>query len=172
MLQQAERPDHRKPVYRIMSHITALLRNGSRVEISTAEHSWHADEPMADGGTGAGPTPYEMLLGSLAACTTITLHMYTRHKGIPVAWIKAEYEFDRIYAEDCQECEGDETGLIERVQAHVTIGGTFDEAQRIRLAQLVSRCPVHKTLSHGMKILDHVAFAAVDGSAAEIPAGG
>lgn len=142
-----------------MAHITAFLRQGYRVEISTPEHRWFADEPPDEGGTGAGPTPYELLLGGLAACTAITLRLYTRNKGIPMEWIRATYEFDRIYARDCEECESDEKGLIERVDARVTIGGTFDEAQRIRLAQIVSRCPVHKTLANGMKILDHVTFA-------------
>jgi putative redox protein len=155
-----------------MARITAFLHGGSRVEISTLQHRWYADEIPEDNGTGSAPSPYETLLGSLAACTAITLHLYTRHKGIPMEWIRAEYEFDRIYAEDCQECDSDLTGLIERVRSNVTIGGTFDEAQRIRLAQLVTRCPVHKTLTQGMKILDHVTFAAAEDVAGSVTTAG
>lgn len=50
----------------------------------------------------------------------------------------------------------------------MTLGGTFDDAQRRRLEQIVSRCPVHKTLVHGMKIFDTVEFA--DAIAGEAPA--
>jgi putative redox protein len=141
-----------------MTNITATLKNGTRVEVTNYRHTWYADEPLNQHGTDTGPTPYEMLLGSLAACTVITLQHYARHKGILLDSIRADYEFDRIHAEDCDECEETEKGLIERVRTHVTIAGEFDEAQRIRLEQIVARCPVHKTLTHGMKILDHVTF--------------
>ena len=55
-----------------MSIVSAYLDSGTRVTISTERHSWFGDEPLADGGSDEGPTPYEMLLGSLAACTAIT----------------------------------------------------------------------------------------------------
>jgi putative redox protein len=99
-----------------------------------------------------------MLLGSLAACTALTLRLYANHKGITLDRIQAEYEFDRIHAEDCEECESIDSGLIDRVRAHVTLGGSFTEAQRARLTQIVGRCPVHKTLTHGMSIIDRVTF--------------
>jgi putative redox protein len=88
----------------------------------------------------------------------MTLMYYTRHKGIPLDSVRAEYTFDRIHADDCEACEEPDKGMIERVQAHVIMTGDFDEAQRIRLKQIASRCPVHKTLTHGMKILDRVTF--------------
>ena len=34
------------------------------------QHSWTSDEPAAYGGTGRGPTPYDLLLMSLGACCT------------------------------------------------------------------------------------------------------
>jgi putative redox protein len=142
-----------------MGRITAFLAAGTRVEISNERHRWFADEPVEAGGTDAGPTPYDLLLGALAACTTLTLSYYTAHKGIPIAWVKAEYDFDRVHALDCEQCEEADEGMIERVTAHVTIGGNFSEAQQHRLRQIVSRCPVHKSLTHGIRIFDNVAFA-------------
>jgi len=142
-----------------MGRITAFLTEGSRVEISNERHRWYADEPAESGGTDAGPTPYDMLLGALAACTSLTVSYYARHKGIAVEWVRAEYTFDRIHAEDCAQCEQDDVGLIEQVSAYVTIGGEFTEGEQQRLRQIVSRCPVHKTLTHGMHIVDSVAFS-------------
>lgn len=141
-----------------MAQLTAYLQQGTRVTISTERHTWYADEPGDIGGTDQGPTPYEMLIGGLAACTTLTIHLYAEHKGIALDWVRADYEFDRVHARDCEECEQEDTGMIERVRAHVTLGGTFSEAERQRLEQIVERCPVHKTLTHGIRIFDHVAF--------------
>jgi len=140
-----------------MAHITARLGDGVRVEIKTDRHTWYADEPVASGGTDTGPSPYEMLLGSLAACTVVTLRLYTEHKGIKVDWVTAEYQYGRISFGDEDE-EKPRRDMRERITAHVTIGGLFDDAQRKRLEQIVGRCPVHRTLSAGIEIVDHVTF--------------
>ena len=45
--------------------ITASIGpSGFRTEISAGPHRFHADEPVPLGGTGTGPTPYELLLGA------------------------------------------------------------------------------------------------------------
>ena len=38
-------------------------------------HVWRADEPADLGGANVGPAPDRLMLGSLAACTAITLKM-------------------------------------------------------------------------------------------------
>ena len=42
---------------------------------------------------------------------------------------------------------------------NVEIAGDLDEAQRKRLAQVATRCPVHKTLQNGVVFSDNVRFA-------------
>jgi putative redox protein len=141
-----------------MVTIRATLAEGTAVQITNGRHEWRGDEPPSAGGTDTGPTPYELLLGSLAACTVITLVLYTRHKGIDISSISASYEFDRIHAKDCEDCEDDQKGFIDRITSNVEIGGQFDDAQRQRLTQIVSRCPVHKTLEKPVKMYDDVRF--------------
>lgn len=141
-----------------MAKVTVALIEGTRVEITARDHTWIADEPVKIGGTDKGPNPYEMLLGSLGACTAITLSLYARHKGIPLESVEVEYEFSREHAEDCKECGSEDKGLLDIVRSKATIWGTFDEATRERLAQIVSRCPVHKTLEKNVKVFDSVEF--------------
>jgi len=142
-----------------MATVTAQLRSGMKTTLSARQFTWSADEPPAGGGTDGGPTPYEILLGGLAACTAITLRWYADRKELPLAGVDVALELDRVHAEDCAECDGEGRGLIERIRSEVTIFGSFDEAQRARLAQIVERCPVHKTLTRGVQIFDTVAFA-------------
>jgi putative redox protein len=142
-----------------MAWITAELVSGTLVTLSNGRHTWRADEPPEAGGDDMGPTPYEMLVGSLAACTLITLALYCRHKRIPLKSVSATYEHGRVHAEDCRSCEEPREGRIDQITSRVRIGGTFDEAQRTRLTQIVSRCPVHKTLSYPIDMIDEVEFA-------------
>ncbi|UCF41295.1 MAG: OsmC family protein [Gemmatimonadota bacterium] len=141
-----------------MTRIIAELTSGTEVTISNGRHSWRADEPPQAGGNDTGPTPYELLVGALAGCTLVTLALYCRHKQIPLKAVTATYEHGRVHADDCQECENPKKGLIDRITSQVRIAGDFDEAQRRRLAQIVERCPVHKTLANGVTMVDATEF--------------
>ncbi len=139
-----------------MPTITADLTNGFEVDITNGRHTWRADEPPDLGGADTGPNPYELLLGSLAACTTITLSMYASRKGIPVTSISAQYSYEKVHADDCAFCEDDDQGFIDTVSSEIFIEGDFDEAQRQRLAEVAVRCPVHKTLERGIRFSEAV----------------
>lgn len=141
-----------------MATITADLTGGYAVELRAGDHLWHADEPVDLGGTDTGPSPYEMLVGALGACTCITVSMYCRRKGWDLHSISARYEIDKIHADDCESCEDEHEGLVDRIRCEVFIEGTFDAAQRERLATVVERCPVHKTLGNGVHFTDAVVF--------------
>lgn len=141
-----------------MTQVTAELTDGLRVNLSNGRHQWLADEPVDAGGTDAGPNPYELLLSSLAACTCLTIAMYCRHKGLKLRSVRATYDFDRVHARDCEDCDIPDKGFIEKVVSNVRLSGDFDDGQRKRLAQIARRCPVHKTLTHGVDIEDHASF--------------
>lgn len=142
----------------LMAEVTARLKAGTKVDLHTRHLSWTADEPPLVGGTDTGPTPYELLLGSLAACVAITLRLYANHKAIRLSTVDVVLELDRVHADDCEECDERHDGWIDRVQTRVALHGVFSDAEKKRLEQVASRCPVHKTLASGMQIVDSVTF--------------
>lgn len=138
-----------------MSTIEATWQSGFQVRVTADGHELLADEPVAVGGEDTGPTPYELLLGSLAACTVMTVAMYCQRKGWDLDGVSVRYTHTRVHAEDCAECE-DPGHKIDQVHSNVTISGDFDADQAERLKSIATRCPVHKTLEAGVAIHDDV----------------
>ncbi|MGB1256155.1 MAG: alpha/beta fold hydrolase [Thiolinea sp.] len=109
-------------------------------------HQWLADEPLSVGGSNKGPTPYDLLLMSLGACTSMTIRMYANHKKLPLEDVDVRLSHDRVHAEDCAECGEERSGKVERITRTITLKGDLTEAQRQRILQIADRCPVHRTL--------------------------
>jgi putative redox protein len=141
-----------------MTQISAKLTNGLAVEITSGRHTRTADEPASAGGSDTGPDPYELLLGSLAACTCITIAAYCRHKKLTLRSVSTTYDFERIHADDCEHCDEEDQGMIDHITSNVHVEGDFNDAQRARIAQVATRCPVHKTLENGIRIKDNACF--------------
>lgn len=141
-----------------MTTITADLTSGAAVELRNGRHVWHADEPLDVNGTDTGPTPYELLLGALGACTCITLSFYCQRKGWTLHAVSAQYTYDKIHADDCEHCDDDAYGFLHNVTAEIFIAGDFDDEQRARLTEITTKCPVHKTLAEGMVFNETVTF--------------
>lgn len=134
---------------------TVLLRSvGDRftTQVTTARHAIVADEPQPEG-DDLGPSPYELLLAALGACTSMTLQMYARRKGWPLAEVQVELSHDRSHAADCGGCE-DGAVALETVHRRIRLEGALTSDQRERLMQIAQRCPVHQTLSRGVRVLD------------------
>ena len=116
--------------------------------VMTDDHQWLADEPASLGGDNFGPDPYEMLLASLGACTSMTMRMYANRKEWPVEDIYVSLQHERRHGEDCQECfEDGRDGKMEVLHRSIRIeGDALTEEQRERLIEIADKCPVHRTL--------------------------
>jgi putative redox protein len=113
--------------------------------IETGRHRLGADEPRAAGGTDMGPSPYELLLAALGACTSMTVSMYARRKQWPLEGVTVELRHAKIHAQDCAECDTKE-GMLDRIERDITLTGSLSPEQRGRLLEIANRCPVHRTL--------------------------
>ena len=112
-------------------------RDGERFQhdVEIREHHLHADEPEDNGGEDTGPSPQELLAGSLASCTAITIEMYARRKG----WNIGDVTVDVNY-------EPAQRGSPTRFEMAVRLPKELPEEQRERLMQIAAKCPVHRTL--------------------------
>lgn len=119
--------------------------------VRSGRHRWLADEPRDFGGDDAGPSPYDLLLAGLGACTTMTLRMYATRKQLPLEHVRVSLRHDRIHAEDCSDCETTE-GRLDEIRRSLTLQGDLDDAQRLRLLEIAEMCPVHRTLAGEIKI--------------------
>ena len=116
---------------------------------SGPKHHTVADEPLAYGGTNKGMSPYGFLSAGLGACTSMTIRMYARRKGWPLAHVRVEVCHDKVHAQDA------ETGAKNRIDTfrrEIHLTGELDAEQRQRLLEIADRCPVHRTLESSSQI--------------------
>ena len=128
--------------------------------ITVGRHEVTADEPVPIG-EDSGPSPYDLLLASLGACTSMTIRMYADAKRWPLTHVSVSLRHSRMHAQDCSECET-KTGKLDRVERVVHLVGDLDTQQRQRLLEIADRCPVHRTLHSEMVV--HTTAADEDGA--------
>lgn len=125
--------------------VASLGESGFTTEIMAGRHGLVADESEDVGGSDFGPSPYELLNASLAACTAMTLQMYARRKKWDLQDVKVHLSFARSYKEDCEHCD-EKDRRLETFDREIVITGDLDQGQIDRLLEIADKCPIHRTL--------------------------
>ena len=123
--------------------------------LTAGRHAAVSDEPAESGGEDLGPSPYELLLWALGSCTAMTLLIYARRHEWPLEDVSVDLTHDRVHATDSEAAEGS-GAKVEVITRNISLRGALSNEQRDRLLEVAGRCPVHRTLSAGTKIVDTI----------------
>ena len=105
-----------------------------------------ADIAVAQGGLDLGPDPHELVAAGLAACTSMTLRLYANRKG---------WDISALHVEVFSHYDADQTPP-ERFERIITLDGNLNDEQRERLFEITDRCPIHKLLTAGARVVTTV----------------
>lgn len=123
-----------------MSVESTLLKNGLAFEISSRGFSVPVDVQEKLGGENSAPNPHDYLEIALAGCTAITVQMYAKRKNIPL-------EYSNVKVKITSE------GQTNEILREICFVGKLSQEQKNSLLAIAEKCPVHKFLAAGTKIL-------------------
>ena len=128
----------------LVGHLN-LLEDNFTTSIQTKKHSFIADEPAEVGGDDFGPSPYDYLSAGLAACTVMTLKMYAQRKQWDLQEVFVYITYSKKHSDDLN-IDVDKPTRFDHLSKKIKLIGDLDDTQRLRLKEIASKCPVHKTL--------------------------
>jgi putative redox protein len=125
-------PTTRKTVTVRTGHLAyaAIIQSGNHILVS--------DEPVEQGGSDQGPDPEKLLLGSLGACTAITVKMYAERKSWPLEGVWVNLRMDKNTTDN---------HLTTTIHRDITLHGNLSEEQRQKLLAIANNCPLHRILT-------------------------
>ena len=132
-----------------MPYLCAEHRDGNQIRISVRGHHVDVDQPIADGGTDRGPTPVELLVGSLAACVAHYAQSYLHRHQLPEHPVEVTAHWSMASS----------PARVAEVTLGLTVPAGISEQRLAGLKAVVSRCTVHNTLDTPPAIRLHLATA-------------
>jgi len=114
-----------------------------QVQVSAHGTRFFADEPVDVGGLGSGPSPYELVAAGLGACTSMTVRLYAERKGWPLQRVRVAVRHDKV---------ADQTPA-DVFDRRIAFEGPLDAEQTAKLFEIAEKCPVHRTLESGARVV-------------------
>jgi len=114
-----------------------------QVQVSVHGTRFVADEPVDVGGLGSGPSPYELVAAGLGACTSMTLRLYAERKGWPLRRTRVAVRHDKIAGQVPPDV----------FTRQIALDGPLGADETARLLEIADKCPVHRTLEGGSRVL-------------------
>jgi putative redox protein len=136
---------HSDPILPVTSTATAVNAGQQYLtHVHSNRHELLADEPARLGGADKGPSPGDYLCMSLASCKAITVRMYAQRKNWDVGEISIKVDLVRA---------ADSPSNTTTFYCTMSVSGTLDQQQRLRLTEIAEACPVSRMLSKPNEVI-------------------
>ncbi len=119
-----------------MEAFEVYFPGGKKVAANYRGFSIVTDQPVAAGGEGSAPSPFELFLASLATCAGYFVLSFCQQRNLPT---------DGIRVVQRQETDP-ETHLVSKVKIEIQLPADFPEAYRPAVIRAAELCTVKRHL--------------------------
>lgn len=116
--------------------IDVSFPGGKRVDARVGEFVLATDQPVALGGEGLAPAPYDLFLASLATCAGIYALAFCQARALSTTGLRL-----------VQRSDSDAHGLPTNIVLELTLPEDFPEKYRAAIVRAVDSCKVKRTLA-------------------------
>jgi len=111
---------------------------GLRVDATYKDFVIKTDQPVYAGGEGSAPTPFDLFLASIAACSGLYVLSFCRNRGIPTENASLTMKTER----------NQETKMIDKVSIEIKLPLDFPEKYKNAVIKAVDGCTVKAQLQN------------------------
>jgi putative redox protein len=122
-------------------------------EIRAGLHKVVSDEPLTVGGSDLGPTPVELFLAGLGACTAMTLQMMARRRKWDLQKVTV-----RIYQDMVDDPAGSGQKILQ-ITEEIEVEGNLSQTELKGLEAAAKKCPVYKMLTGPKVVVTNITHA-------------
>ena len=120
-----------------MGTLTVRHLDGDRFSITIRDHTLTVDQPVADGGADAAPTPTELFVASLTACVGFYAQRYLVRHGLPAAGLAVTAAYDTAAR----------PARVSSISITLRLPDGVPDERRAGLLAVASHCTVHNSLT-------------------------
>ena len=117
--------------------LITITRNQDAFSIRVRGHDVTCDMPEGEGGQDQGPSPAELVAGSLGSCIAMMVQSYCQRHG---------YEGDVRVSLAIE--LADDPKRIGRIVVDLELPEGVPEAKKDAIKRVAAHCPIHETLQH------------------------
>jgi uncharacterized OsmC-like protein len=119
-----------------MGDIDVLHAGGDRFDVRIRGHRVVVDQPATAGGGDAGPTPTELFVAGLAACTGFYAERYLRRHGLSSDGLRVACQYGM---------SEERPARVDRIDLRVN-APSLPPARRAAFQAVIEHCTVHNSL--------------------------
>jgi ribosomal protein S12 methylthiotransferase accessory factor len=109
--------------------------DGPAIEARYKGHVVHTDQPVAKGGRGAAPSPFDLFVVSLATCAGFYVSTFLRQRGLPTEDLGLRLT-----------PVTDGSGLLTRAEIEIQLPAGVPEKYRAAVVRAAEQCLVKRQL--------------------------